>query len=50
MPAADRPAIVWFRDELRLADNRALSAALATGQPVLAVYVHDEASPGLRPL
>ena len=50
MPANDRPAIVWFRDDLRLADNRALSAAVATGRPVLAVYVHDEKSPGLRPL
>lgn len=46
----DRPVIVWFRDDLRLADNRALTAAVATGQPVLAVYVFDEDSPGIRPL
>lgn len=44
------PAIVWFRDELRLADNRALDAAAASGAPVLAIYVFDETSPGLRPL
>ncbi len=44
------PAIVWFRDELRLADNRALDAAAASGAPILAIYVFDEASPGLRPL
>jgi deoxyribodipyrimidine photo-lyase len=39
-----------LRDELRLSDNRALAAAAATGQPLLAIYVHDEKSPGLRPL
>jgi len=44
------PVIVWLRDNLRLADNRALSAAARTGQPVLPVYVYDDASPGLRPL
>ena len=44
------PVIVWLRDNLRLADNRALSAAAETGQPLLAIYVHDDASPGLRPL
>ena len=48
--STDRPVIVWFRDDLRLADNRALTAAVATGQPVLTVYVFDEDSPGLRPL
>jgi deoxyribodipyrimidine photo-lyase len=48
--SAARPVIVWFRDDLRLADNRALSAAIATGQPVLAVYAFDEDSPGIRPL
>jgi deoxyribodipyrimidine photo-lyase len=39
-------AIVWFRRDLRLADNPALAAALATGQPVLPLYIHapdDEA-------
>jgi deoxyribodipyrimidine photo-lyase len=50
--AADRqpPVIVWLRDNLRLADNRALSAAADTGQPMLVVYVYDDASPGLRPV
>jgi deoxyribodipyrimidine photo-lyase len=28
------PVIVWFRDDLRLADHPALSAAAATGAPV----------------
>ena len=41
----DHPVIVWFRDDLRLADNRALAAAAATGQPVLAIYVFDEEQP-----
>ena len=44
------PEIVWLRDDLRLADNPALSAAAASGAPVLVVYLFDEASPGIRPL
>jgi deoxyribodipyrimidine photo-lyase len=44
------PAIIWFRDDLRLADNPALHAAAASGRPLIAAYVHDEASPGLRPI
>lgn len=46
---ADRPAVVWFRDDLRIADNPALQAAVRTGRPVLCVYVWDEESAGLRP-
>ncbi len=34
------PAIVWFRQDLRLADQPALAAALAEGGPVLPVYIH----------
>lgn len=37
-----RPVIVWFRQDLRLHDNEALSKAIATGQTVLPVYVFDE--------
>ena len=44
------PRIVWFRDDLRLADNPALRAALDGDAPVLGLYVLDEASPGVRPL
>ncbi len=44
------PALVWFRDDLRLADNPALCAASAEGRPVVALYVLDDDSPGLRPL
>ena len=43
-------AIVWFRDDLRVADNPALAAAAKTGRPVIATFVLDEESAGLRPL
>ena len=33
-------AIVWFRRDLRLADNPALSAALAAHERILPVYIH----------
>jgi deoxyribodipyrimidine photo-lyase len=46
----DRPCIVWFRDDLRLSDHPALSAAVASGAPVVALYVFDEISPGPRKL
>jgi deoxyribodipyrimidine photo-lyase len=31
--------LVWFRRDLRLADNPALEAAAATGEPVIPVYI-----------
>ena len=34
--------IVWFRQDLRLHDNRALSAAAATGHPILPVFIYDQ--------
>ncbi|MER3417209.1 MAG: deoxyribodipyrimidine photolyase [Gemmataceae bacterium] len=36
---SEDPAIVWFRQDLRLADNPALLAAVGHGGPVIAVYV-----------
>lgn len=36
---AMRPSLVWFRRDLRLADNPALSAAVARGGPVIPVYI-----------
>jgi deoxyribodipyrimidine photo-lyase len=45
-----RPVVVWFRDDLRTSDHEALSAAVASGAPVLAVYVFDEMTQGLRAL
>ncbi|WP_322411115.1 deoxyribodipyrimidine photo-lyase [Microbacterium invictum] len=44
------PSIVWFRDDLRLADNPALRAALDRDEPVVGLYLLDEDSPGMRPL
>lgn len=37
MPA---PALLWFRQDLRLADNPALHAALAGGGPLVPVFLH----------
>ena len=34
--------LVWFRNDLRLADNPALHAALASGAPVILLYILDE--------
>ena len=34
-----RPAIVWLRRDLRLADNPAVHAAAASGRPVLPVFI-----------
>ena len=48
--SGDGPSLVWFRDDLRLADNPALQAALGRGKPIVAVYVLDEESAGIRPL
>ncbi|MCC7428626.1 MAG: deoxyribodipyrimidine photo-lyase [Alphaproteobacteria bacterium] len=45
-PTSPRPVILWFRQDLRLADHRALAAAIASGAPVLPVYVLDDATPG----
>ncbi|KQO76813.1 deoxyribodipyrimidine photo-lyase [Rhizobium sp. Leaf262] len=36
------PVILWFRKDLRLADNRALAAAMDHGGPVIPVYIRDE--------
>ncbi|CAN7327805.1 cryptochrome/photolyase family protein [Aminobacter sp. LjRoot7] len=42
-------SLVWLRDDLRLADNPALNAAIAQGGSVAALYVLEQ-SPGSRPL
>lgn len=46
---AAAPTIVWFRDDLRLADNPALHAAVELGAPILCLFVLDD-SEELRPL
>ncbi len=45
-PPPRAKVILWFRRELRLADNAALVAAVASGHQVLPVFVLDEASAG----
>ena len=42
----DRPVILWFRRDLRLADNPSLTHAVATGRPVVPVYILDDAGDG----
>ncbi len=40
------PIIVWFRLDLRLADNHGLTRAIADGAPVVPVYILDDETPG----
>ena len=50
MTEEQTPIIVWFREDLRICDNEALWEAANSETPVLCVYVHDQESPGVRPL
>ncbi|MBW8269778.1 cryptochrome/photolyase family protein [Caldovatus aquaticus] len=43
-PTSPAPVLIWFRQDLRLADNPALAAA--GDRPVLPVFVRDEAAAG----
>jgi len=43
------PILVWLRQDLRLADQPALAAAVETGRPVLPVYVLDDGDHPLVP-
>ncbi len=45
MPDAS-PTIVWFRQDLRLADNPALAAAAERGAPLLPLYILDDETAG----
>jgi len=47
MTSTAAPIIVLFRNDLRLSDNKALSAAAQTGRPVVPLFVFDEQ--GARP-
>ncbi len=40
------PAIVWFRQDLRLRDNPALKAAAERGGPIIPVYILDDLGDG----
>ncbi|MBN3801118.1 deoxyribodipyrimidine photo-lyase, partial [Burkholderia sp. Ac-20392] len=41
MPAKSSvaPAIVWFRDDLRVTDQPALTRAVESGRPLVCVFV-----------
>ncbi|WGS40840.1 DNA photolyase family protein [Burkholderia sp. JSH-S8] len=43
------PAIVWFRDDLRLTDHPALTRAVQSGRPLVCVYVRDTGAGAGRP-
>ncbi len=43
------PIIFWFRQDLRLRDHPGLCAAAATGKPLIALYILDTETSGLRP-
>ena len=36
------PTIVWFRRDLRLQDNAALTAAVAEGGPIIPIFIYDD--------
>ena len=42
------PVIVWLRRDLRLADQAAIAAAVASGAPVIPVYILDDDTPKHR--
>ena len=47
--AAGAPALVWFRQDLRLSDNPALAAAVERGAPVIPVYIWAPEEEGAWP-
>ena len=44
--SSSAPTLVWFRQDLRLSDNPALTAAVARGGPVVPLYLLDDETPG----
>ncbi len=44
--SAPKPTVLWLRQDLRLADNPALNAAVARGSPLLPLFILDEETPG----
>ena len=36
------PILLWFRRDFRLADHAALTAACATGRPIIPIFIYDE--------
>jgi deoxyribodipyrimidine photo-lyase len=50
MSPLSAPILVWFRQDLRLADHPALHAACATGRPVIPVFIWDAQGDAAWPL
>jgi deoxyribodipyrimidine photo-lyase len=50
MARSQSPVIVWFRRDLRLADNAALTAAAKSDAPLLPLYILDAETPGDLPM
>lgn len=50
MPSPISTTLVWFRKDLRLGDNRALMAAIQSGQPVIAAYIREPQDADTGPL
>lgn len=44
------PVIVWFRRDLRVADNAALTAAVETGAPVIALFIREPEPSSVMPM
>lgn len=43
---SDQPIIVWFTQDLRLADNACLHSAASSGHAIVPVYILDDVTPG----
>ena len=41
-PSPQPPVVLWFRDDLRLADNPALGAAIEARAPLICLYVFED--------
>jgi deoxyribodipyrimidine photo-lyase len=50
MPHSDKTLILWFRKDLRLADNAALSTAVDEGYRILPLYILEPEHAGTGPL
>jgi deoxyribodipyrimidine photo-lyase len=48
--AMTNPVLFWFRDDLRLSDNPALSSAVLSGHPVHFIYIVDKSGNHARAL
>jgi deoxyribodipyrimidine photo-lyase len=49
LTVSPKPTIMWFRQDLRIADNPALSHAVQAGGPVIALYILDPVAAGAWP-